>query len=206
ALRNLSNTLVGKAIFQFFLDSVPRIASRIVTDDNGVQTLARIADITDLATETIARVELDWTGIEDHNIQFNIEGAYNSVDGTLEQTIDRGAGPAIVDIPGSNSLVEELRADILIKDTWGTGQLELDYGLGAEISNISQSGDFEQQRDFFFLKPHTILTYSSGNGGQTKARVAREIAQLDFGDFISTTVFEDNELLLGNPNLRPDAT
>ncbi len=206
ALRNLSTSLVGKAIFQFFLDSTPRITSRILTDEDGVQTLARVADITDVATETIARIELDWTGIEDHNIQFNIEGAYNSVDGTLEQTIDRGMGAVLVDIPGSNSLVEELRADFLIKDTWGTGQLELDYGLGAEVSNISQTGDFEQERNFFFIKPHTILTYSSGDGGQTKARVAREIAQLDFDDFISTTVFEDNELSLGNPNLRPDAT
>lgn len=206
ALRNLSTTLVGKAIFQFFLDSVPRIASRIVTDGDGIQTLSRIADITDLATESIARVELDWTGIDSHNIQFNVEGAYNSVDGTLEQTIDRGTGPAIVDIAGSNSLVEELRADFLIKDTWGIGQIEMDYGLGAEFSNISQSGDFEQERDFFFLKPHAILTYSSANRGQTKVRIAREIAQLDFNDFISTTVFEDNELSLGNPNLRPDAT
>ncbi len=177
-----------------------------MTDDDGVQTLVRVADITDLAKETIARVEFDWTGIKSHNIQLNIEGAYNSVDGTLEQTIDRGTGPVLVDIPGSNSLVEELRADFLIKDTWRLGQLEVDYGLGVEISNISQSGDFEQERDFFFLKPHAILTYSSSGGGQTKARVAREIAQLDFDDFISTTVFEDNELSLGNPNLRPDAT
>jgi len=206
ALRNLSTSLVGKAIFQFFLESVPRITSRAITNEDGIQTLSRIANITDLATETIARIELDWTGIKDHNIQFNIEGAYNSVDGTLEQTIDRGTGPVVVDIPGSNSLVEELRADFLIKDTWGNDQIELDYGLGAEISNISQSGDFEQQRDFFFLKPHSILTYSSANRGQTKLRVAREIAQLNFDDFISTTVFEDNELSLGNPNLRPDAT
>jgi hypothetical protein len=206
ALRNLSTTLIGKAIFQFFLDSTPRITSRIITNEDGVQTLSRIADITDTATETITRVELDWTGIKDHTIQFNIEGAYNSVDGALEQTIDRGMGPVVVDIPGSNSLVEELRADFLIKDIWSIGKIELDYGLGAEVSNISQSGDFDQERDFFFLKPHSILTYSWGNGGQTKARVAREIAQLDFDDFISTTVFEDNELSLGNPDLRPDAT
>jgi len=206
ALRNLSKTLVGKVIFQFFLDSVPRVASRVITNENDIQTLSRVADISDLATETITRIELDWTGIKDHNIQFNIEGAYNSVDGTLEQTIDRGTGPVVVDIPGSNSLVEELRADLLIKDTWGNDRIEIDYGLGAEISNISQSGDFEQERDFFFLKPHSQLTYSSAKGGQTKARFAREIAQLDFDDFISTTVFEDNELSLGNPNLKPDAT
>ena len=206
AVRNIGTSLVGKSIFQFFLDNTPRIRSRIITNSLGVDTSSRIADITNVSTEVIARFELDWTGIPDHNIQFNIEGAYNSVDGTLEQTVDTGSGPFIVDVPGSNSLVEELRADLLVKDNWAFGSYELDYGLGAEFSNIAQSGDSEQERDFFFLKPHGILTYSSGQGEQTKIRVAREIAQLDFDDFISTTFFEDNELSLGNPNLRPDAT
>jgi hypothetical protein len=86
------------------------------------------------------------------------------------------------------------------------GELELDYGLGAETSTISQTGDAEQSRDFFFLKPQAILTWSSEQAQQTKFRVAREVAQLDLNDFVSATVFEDDDLALGNPNLRPDTT
>jgi hypothetical protein len=206
ALRNLNSNLVGKGIFQFFLEGVPRTTSRIITDASGVQTSARIADINAVETEAITRIELDWRGMAKHNFQLNMEGAFNSLEGTLEQTIDTGSGPVVVDVPGSNSLVKEYRGDFLVKDTWALGKFELDYGLGAELSNISQSGDAEQERDFFFLKPHAILTYSSGQGQQTKVRVAREVAQLNFNDFISTTFFEDNELSLGNPNLRPDTT
>jgi hypothetical protein len=34
----------------------------------------------------------------------------------------------------------------------------------------------------------------------------REVAQLNFNDFVSATVFEDDDLALGNPNLRPETT
>jgi hypothetical protein len=206
ALRNINEDLVGKAIFLFFRGSTPNLSTRRITDSTGTVTSERIADITNIAREAILRTELDWTGIPHHTIQLNVEGAYNSVDGTLEQTINTGTGPVIVDVPGANSLVEEIRGDFLLKDTWALGQIELDYGLGAELSRISQSGDAVQERDFFFLKPHAVLTWSPVRGVQSRVRVAREISQLDFDDFISATVFEDNDVALGNPNLRPDAT
>jgi len=94
----------------------------------------------------------------------------------------------------------------LLKDSWTPGQFEVDYGLGAEVSKISQTGDEELERDFIFLKPHVVLSYSPGQGEQTRIRLAREVAQLDFKDFVSATVFEDDDLALGNPNLRPDTT
>jgi hypothetical protein len=34
----------------------------------------------------------------------------------------------------------------------------------------------------------------------------REVAQLDFTEFVSATVFEDDDLAFGNPNLRPETT
>jgi hypothetical protein len=102
--------------------------------------------------------------------------------------------------------VDEVRWDILLRDNWLIGNFELDYGLGMEFSTISQSGDVEQKRSFNFLKPRGIVTWSAGRGQQLRMRVEREIAQLDFDDFISTTVFDDNDVLLGNPDLRPDAT
>ena len=61
-------------------------------------------------------------------------------------------GPLPIIVPGANSRVEELRGDFLLKDTWSIGNIELDYGLGAEVSNISQTGDVDQERDFVFFK------------------------------------------------------
>jgi hypothetical protein len=206
ALRNFNSELVGKAIFLFFRGYRPNFSRRIISDDSGNVVSDRIADIGNVSTEVILRTELDWTGIDNHNIQFNIEGAYNSVDGSLEQTVDTGSGPVVQDVPGSNSLVEELRGDFEVKDIWTFGNFELDYGLGAEVSRISQSGDAEQERDFVFIKPHSVLAYSPRRGQQTRFRAAREVSQLDFDDFISATVFEDNDLALGNPDLRPETT
>lgn len=168
--------------------------------------LLRIGDEGAKSTEAITRLEFDWTGLRNHTLQANLEGAFNVLDGTLFQTEDRGNGPIEVDIIGANTRVEEVRGDFLLKDTWSLGQFELDYGMGAEVSTITQTGDAEQERTFFFLKPQTVLTHNPGPGQQSRLRVSREVSQLDFADFVSTTVFEDDDLALGNPDLRPDTT
>ena len=139
-------------------------------------------------------------------MQMNLESAYNAVEGTLVQTDDTGSGPVTVVVPGANSKVDEVRWDLQIKDNWSVGDFEFDAGLGAEFSTISQTGDSEQERDFQFLKPMASAIWTPNRGHRFRLHVEREIAQLDFGDFISTTVFEDDDVLLGNPDLHPDAT
>jgi len=206
AERSLRPELVGKGILLYF-DSVENlISSQLSLDNNGVVTRERISDNETRSSETIARVEFIWTGWAGHAIQANLEGAFNSLDNTLAQTVDIGTGPEIVDVPGGDSRVEEVRADLLLKDTWSLGRFELEYGLGAEVSTISQTGDAELERDFTFLKPQIALTFAPNEGTQTRVRLGREISQLDFNDFVSATVFEDDDLALGNPDLRPETT
>jgi len=206
AARNLNSDLAGKAIFLLSLEKLPKTASRRILDAAGVQQSSTVAVTSTDSTALIARLELDWKGWAGHNIQFNMEGAFNSLDGTLLQTVDTGAGPVVVDVPGANTLVEELRGDFLLKDTWSLDKFKLDYGLGAEVSTITQSGDADQERDFLFLKPEIVLAYSFRQGEQTRIRLAREVSQLDFDDFVTANVFEDDDLSLGNPDLRPDTT
>jgi hypothetical protein len=206
AERSLSRYLSGKAIMLFFRQHLDVITSQQSFNAAGVETQYREADTGTITTEGIGRLEFDWSGLPDHFYQLNLEGAYNSLAGSLVQVVDTGAGPVLIDIPGANTRVEEVRADVLIKDTWSVGHFELDYGLGAEVSRISQSGDEELERNFFFLKPHAAIIYSPNQGQQTRARLAREVSQLNFNDFVSATEFEDDDLALGNPNLRPDTT
>jgi len=206
AERRLADDLSGKAIFIYInrLDDVT--STQFTRNLAGSQLLFRQADtVTDLK-EGIARLEFDWTGLANHAIQLNLEGAYNVLEGTLLQVEDRGLGSIVVDVPGGNTIVEEYRGDFLLKDTWSLGKFELDYGLGAEVSTISQSGEDDLERNFFFLVPQMAVSYASGQGEQTRLRLAREIAQLNFKDFVSATVFEDDDLALGNPNLSPDKT
>ena len=204
--RKLSEQLTGKLIgvvthgFDNTLSTLERFNA------SNTRTLFRIADTDSDATEAISRIEMDWNVVPDHTLQANVEFAYNSLEGKLHQTEDTGSGPVEVSVPGSNTKVDEVRWDFLLKDTWSFGKFELDYGLGAETSTIQQTGDAEQERSFFFAKPQSVLTYKAEDGAVTRARLAREVAQLDFVDFVSTTVFEDDDLALGNPDLRPNST
>ncbi len=204
--RNIGQDLTGKMIFLFYRKFDDAVEVQQIFDETGLMTLHRKTDTFNVTTEGITRMEFDWSGITDHAIQLNLEGAYNILDGKFSQTDDQGAGPVAVDIPGANSKVEEVRGDILLQDTWSIDNLELEYGMGAEVSTITQTGDFEEKRNFFFFKPHLVATYSSGQGNQTRLRIAREISQLDLFDFISATVLEDDDLALGNPNVSPFKT
>jgi len=206
AERALADQLSGKLIV-LFTDDLSDITSRQTsTDLQGHPSLYRQADTITKTSEFIARMELDWSGLDGHAIQLNAEGAWNLLDGSLYQFEDTGAGNIVVDVPGGNTRIEESRGDFLLKDTWSLDRFEFDYGIGAEVSTISQSGDADLSRNFFFVSPQASLGYSPIKGRLMRIGLRREVAQLDFNDFISTTVFEDDDLALGNPNLRPDRT
>ncbi|MGK0297277.1 MAG: hypothetical protein ACI9XC_000879 [Gammaproteobacteria bacterium] len=203
---SLSSNFLGKAILLYYHSNDDSYKSQRVLNDEGIQTSLRLAEGKAIGTEVIARLEFDWMGLKNHSFQANMERVYNNLDGSLTQTLDIGSGPVIIDVPGANSFVKEVRWDFLLQDTWSTEQFELDYGLGAELSTLSQSGDAEQKRNFFFLKPQATLSYSPEQGNQTRFRIAREVSQLDLTDFVSATIFEEDDLALGNPDLRPDTT
>ena len=204
--RALAADLTAKLIFLLAREYNDTVESQRVVDSTGRQTLYRVADTYNVATEAISRAEIDWTGLTDHTIQLNGEWAYNLLDGKFNQQDDTGTGPVFIDVPGANSRVEESRGDFMLKDIWSLGLFELDYGLGAETSTLTQSGDVDKKREFFFVKPQAILSYSPEQGRQTRLRLAREISQLDLNDFVSATVFEDDDLALGNPDIRPSST
>lgn len=206
AERSLTDDLIGKAIVLFFRNDSDTFSSQRVVEDAAGQTLLRVAESTTETTEAITRLEFDWAGWQDHAVQLNIEGAFNVIEGSLAQTVDTGSGPVEVDVPRANTRVEELRADILLKDTWSLGNWQVNYGLGAELSEISQGGATGTTRSFFFIKPEGLITWSPRQGEQTRLRLVREVAQLNLNDFVTTTQFQDENLLLGGRDLEPDST
>lgn len=205
AERLLGENLFGKAILLYNRSETDSAKTqRFAT--GAVQTQLRLEDTVRVKSESIARLEFSWSGLPGHAIQTNIEGALNSLDGTLARTEDRGMGLQVVDVPGSNTRVEELRGNFLAKDTWTLGKFELAYGLGIERSRISQTGDAEKKRHFTYYKPQSSLTYSPVRARQTRVSLSRTISQLNFGDFVSASNFEDDVLALGNPDLRSETT
>lgn len=206
AERNLREGLLAKGILLYTGTDQSDDSRQISLDSTGAQTRDRISATDTDITEAIARFEINWTGWTGHTVQANIERAYNSLDNALVQTVDTGDGPVFEDVPGANSRVEETRWDFLLSDTWSVNYFEIEYGLGAEVSSITQTGDAELERDFTYWKPQFAVAYSPEPSARTRVGIARSVAQLDFSDFVSSTVFEDNDLALGNPDLQPETT
>ena len=206
AERELTQDLSGKLIFLYNQNGADSLSTQRNINNKGVQTLLREANSQVDSSETIARLEFDWSGLSTHLIQGNFERAYNVLDSSLRQTDDTGAGQVIINVPGANSRVEEIRWDFLLKDSWARGKFIFDYGIGAEASTIKQSGDVVSERDFFFIKPQLVVTYATNTGDQTRLNLTREVAQLDLKGFVTATVFDEDDLALGNPNIQPDTT
>ena len=206
AERHFGSDLIARAILLYTREEEDETATQNRVDSTGALEFIRFAAGNNVQSEAISRLEFDWAGWEDHAVRFNIEAARNAIDAELVLTEDDGSGPVVVPIPIANTRVQEDRFEFLLNDTWFRGVFEIGYGIGGESSTIEQTGDATNKRSFTFLKPNASVTYSPAQERQTRLRVAREVSQLDFLDFVSSTVFQDDDLALGNPDLSPEST
>ena len=204
--RALRPNLTGNLLVFYSQEDEDSIERQRSIDASGIQTAEKLKDTNQIEKEAILRTEFQWTGLPGHTIRFNLEGTYNQVANIQIQTEDTGSGPVPVIVPGASTTIDEYRGDLLLKDIWTIGDCELDYGLGVEVSELMQTGDPVVERNLTFLKPHAELSYTPDETRRTRFRLAREVAQLVFEDFISASLFADEDLELGNPNLRPETT
>ncbi|MEM1149197.1 MAG: TonB-dependent receptor [Pseudomonadota bacterium] len=157
-------------------------------------------------TETIARLETDFSGWEGHLIELSVEGAVNTLESDFVLlTLEDGALTP-QPVPGAQTEVEEERVDFRLSDTFQWRSVSVEAALGGESSTITQTGGFEESRDFFFWKPAVTLSYAPNDQTQWRARALRDVGQLDFFDFVSGVDIGDDQLALGNPNLAPETT
>ena len=156
------------------------------------------------SSENISRLEFAGDVTTRHRLQLDLEYANNALSSELTQSVTTIEGTAYPALPGANSRVEEKRYDILLSDTWDLGAVTFQYGIGAELSSITQTGELQNERRFTYFKPLAVLTRSFSSGHQLRVRLQREVAQLNFDEFISASDFADDDLLFGNPELRPE--
>lgn len=171
---------------------------------SGELTEEVLRDTNQIEKEGIVRTELEWTALAAHTLRFNAEASYNLVANRQDQTRDTGAGPVVVVVPGSTTRIQEYRGDFLLKDTWSLGRYELDYGMGAEISRLTQTGDADDERELRYLKPAAELSYTPDEIRKYRIRLAREVAQLVFQDFISASLFQEDDVTIRNTDLKPE--
>lgn len=156
--------------------------------------------------ETIVRATLSRPLGTNHRLEIGAEGALNTLDQRLAATYDGGGGPVVIPILNSNLSVEERRGEAYLLHSWTPGRWSVETRLAGEISRLSFTGDANQSVSLAYFKPSFQVTRRIGRRNQIRARLYRDVGQLDFTDFVSAASFADDRINGGNPDLRPETS
>src|SRR5699024_6754565 len=77
-------------------------------------------------------------------------------------------------------------------------------GLRVEHSILTQTGDTPTTRHFRYLKPRAAVHWYPDGTNQWHLAVAREVGQLDFGDFVASASLDSGMVSAGNAALEPE--
>ena len=161
----------------------------------------------DAAGESIARGQISWPLGETHTVELSFEGAYNFLDSTRKVTLNTGVDATP---PGSDTIVEEYRGEVQISDVWKLlPDITLEPGLTFEYSQIKQEGRLSStssvfsEREFTYPKPSITAAWRPNGTQQLRVSLKREVAQLNFRDFVSAVEVVNNQVTGGNADLRP---
>ncbi|MEZ5999380.1 TonB-dependent receptor plug domain-containing protein [Hyphomonas sp.] len=155
--------------------------------------------------EYIGRGEYAWNTGQGRDWQVSLENAFNFLDAETGSSIAMDGGPfEVISLPGANSRVEENRWEAAV--TYGrplSADLRLQVSLGAEYSELTQSGDNANAREFTRPKGFASLSWQADPKLKLTARIDREVGQLDFFDFISSVNLDADSGDSGNANIVP---
>ena len=153
------------------------------------------------ASETILRSLLRWERSSSVTLEAGGEVAYNMLE--TEQALTDGG--VVTPLPSDQIKVEETRGEVFARGTWRIRpNLTLEGGVRLEASTISQSGDADQEKSFFYAKPRFLATWTPRPQNQLRVRFEREVGQLDFDDFAAGADLEAEQLFGGNVDLEPE--
>lgn len=180
---------------------------------NGNEEKNLFLDNASITEERIIRGSYTTDLFTDQSVEFGIERAQTILDsglalGTLSAsgTPDPAFGSLVpVAVPNADSKVEEIRNEPFAIHNWQLNpQMTLESSLVFEASEITQTGDESNQRDFEFIKPKLDLRYDLTQTLQLRGTVERIVNQLSFSDFVASNdqEDEDSEILAGNVDLR----
>ena len=176
-------------------------ASTAQTRAGGVDSPEQLFVAEGEASETIFRSLLRFERSPALTFEGGGEVAYNMLE--VQQAFS--VGGVAVPLPSASVKVEETRGEAFGKATWRVRPtLTLEGGLRLEASTITQSGDADQEKSFFFAKPRVQATWTPMPNNQFRFRFERELGQLDFGDFAASSDLDEENVLGGNADLEPE--
>lgn len=147
------------------------------------------------------------------DVEFGLERAQTTLDSTLALgllTGDNAPSPALgglipQNLSNANSTVEEIRYEPFAIHNWQiSDKLSMESTLVYEASEITQTGDVSNQREFSFVKPKIDIRYDITPLLQVRGSIEKIVNQLSFSDFVAANNEEDNDqnTLGGNAELR----
>lgn len=188
-------TLETRVIHQF--ESFDDVATGSDSEEGVEQRFTAKGD----SSESILRALVRHERSAALTIEAGGEVAYNMLD-TRQAYMENGAA---IDLPSASVKVEELRGEAFTKATWRVNpRLTLEGGLRLETSTIKQSGDASAEESFFYAKPRFQATWTPKANHQVRFRFERELGQLDFGDFVASSDFDEGNVHGGNVDLKPE--
>ncbi|WP_298913174.1 hypothetical protein [uncultured Algimonas sp.] len=157
-------------------------------------------------TEVIGRAEYGWSPSEGRDWQIAAEGAFNELDVEQQLFLRRPGG--VLEGQGLSAFnVSEDRAEASLTHSRPLGpRLDLQASAGVEYSSLSQSrltGPQTEAREFVRPKGFVSSTYKVDDSFDIRARLEREVGQLNFFDFVAAVDLEDNLNRTSNFDLVP---
>ncbi|MEX0618504.1 MAG: hypothetical protein WDZ76_05935 [Pseudohongiellaceae bacterium] len=188
---------------------------RFTVADDGSETKNLFLDSASVSNERIVRGSYTMDLFTGQNLEMGIERAQTILDSNLRLGIASSTGapsPAHgglvpVAVNNADSKVEEMRYEPFAIHNWQINpRMSLESTLVWETSEITQTGDLYNQRDFQFLKPKVDYRFDVTNTFQLRASAEKSVRQLSFSDFVAASDNDDNDsnTQAGNANLEPE--
>jgi hypothetical protein len=168
-------------------------------DSPGAETLFTERDRTG---EALARSRLRYKASSALSGAVSVEGAYNRLD--TRSGLSFNAFPII--LPNGAAKVTETRGEIGAELTWqANAMLTAEGGARVELSQIRARADTKEQRSYTYAKPYLRLALSPTSRQQMRLRIAREVGQLDFANFVAGASLDKGSVSTGNAAIRPNS-
>ena len=184
-------------------ESSPTIDRTTTTFTNGLvegTAFTRQAD----EAESIIRAEFLFPGW-DSQWRWSLEATENYLN--LDSQLDRLSADGVffpVDLPDAKARVEETRTESTLNVSKRLNeQLTLQATVGAEYSEIRQTGSSNVTRDFVRPKGFLALNYKPTDALFLSAKLERAVGQLRFFDFIASVDVNQEREDVTNVNLVP---
>lgn len=204
-----------KALFIVNEKNTDTLRERFVsTTLGGAETKNLFLSTQSRYSERIARSSYTMSLTESQGLELGVEAAQTIQDSALKKGELRATGqnPAWggltpVIFPNANSTVEENRYEPFAIHNWQLSpRMSLETSVVAEFSEIIQTADTNNKRDFQYLKPKLDFRFNISNSLQLRTSLERDVSQLSFSDFSRATNDrdDDQDTIAGNSQLEPE--